>query len=230
MLNLFLPRKCPYCGNTLLPQEEGICLRCLAILPRVRAEFPDNEVERRLFGRFPMEHATSFCYYGQQEPFGGIIRQSKFADRPWLNTQVTRIFVQELQLAADEAGVPGWPYDIDVIVPVPLHILRLLSRGYNQSLAIAEALNEMWNIPIETGCLYKRHYTKSQVGLSGDERLHHEENTFAVRHPERLASKHVLIVDDVLTTGATIVAAADALLESVPGVRISVLTLAFAKG
>jgi len=214
----------------MLPQEEGVCLRCLAILPRVRAELPDNEVERRLFGRFPLEHATSFCYYGQQEPFGGIIRQAKFADRPWVNTQVTHVFVQELQLAADEKGVAGWPYDIDVIVPIPLHFLRLLQRGYNQSIAIAETLVEMWQIPMETRCLYKRRYTRSQIGLSGEERLHHEDKTFAVRHPERLASKHVLLVDDVLTTGATIVAAADALLESVPDVRISVLTLAFAKG
>ncbi len=230
MLQLFLPRVCPYCGRSLLPQEEGVCLRCLAILPRVRAELPDNEVERRLFGRFPLEHATSFCYYGQQEPFGGIIRQAKFADRPWLNTQIARLFVQELKLAADEKGVAGWPYDIDVIVPVPLHFFRLLNRGYNQTVAIAEALKEKWNLPIETGCLYKRHYTTSQVGLSGEERLHHETKTFAVRHSERLVSRHVLLVDDVLTTGATIVAAADALLESVPDVRISVLTLAFAKG
>lgn len=230
MLNLFLPRRCPYCGNTLLPQEEGVCLRCLAILPRVRAELPDNEVERRLFGRFPLEHATSFCYYGLKEPFGGIIRQSKFADRPWTNTQVTRIFVQELRLAAEQKGVAGWPYDIDVIVPIPLHPLRLLRRGYNQSVAIAEALTEAWAIPIETRCLYKRHYTTSQVGLSGTERLRNEEKTFAVRHPERLASQHVLLVDDVLTTGATVVAAADALLESVQDVRLSVLTLAFAKG
>jgi len=177
-----------------------------------------------------MEHATSFCYYGQKEPFGGIIRQAKFADRPWVNTQVTRIFVQELQLAADEKGVAGWPYDIDVIVPIPLHFFRLLHRGYNQSVAIAETLTAAWGIPIETKCLYKRRFTTSQVGLSGEERLRHVDKSFGVRHPERLASKHVLIVDDVLTTGATVVAAADALLESVQDVRISVLTLALAKG
>ena len=226
MLDLFLPRRCPYCNRTLMPQEEGLCLECLAILPRVHAELPDNEVEHRLLGRFPFEHATSFCYYVRQGSFGNIIRQAKFSDRPWVNAQVTRIFAEELQLAASQKGVAGWPYDIDVIVPVPLHLLRLLHRGYNQSAPIAETLSVFWKLPVENGCLRKRRHTSSQVGLTGDERLRNEEGSFVVRHPERLASKHVLLVDDVLTTGATIVAAADALLESVPGVRISVLTLA----
>lgn len=204
-----------------------MCLNCLVELPRVHAEMPGNEVERRLFGRFPFEHATSFGYYHHQIPFSSIIRQAKFKGRPWLNTYLAHLFVQELKLAADEAGRPGWPYDIDVIVPIPVHWLRRLSRGYNQSSAIAEGLHEKWHLPIQSGCLYKCRYTTSQVGLSAEERLHHETQTFAVRHPERLAHRHVLLVDDVLTTGATLVAAADALLAAVPGVRISVLTLSF---
>ena len=229
MFRLIFPRLCPCCGRTLLPQEDALCLTCLATLPRVRAEKPCNEVERKLFGRFPFEHATSFFFYSRSDNYGSIIRQSKFLDRPWLNARLTRLFVQELRLAADDSGECGWPYDIEVIVPIPLHTFRLLSRGYNQSVAIAEELSRLWNVPLSTSCLYKSRFTTSQVGLSGSERLRHEEGTFAVRHPERLASRHVLLVDDVLTTGATIQAAADALLAAVPGVRISVLTLSFAK-
>ena len=230
MLSLILPRRCPYCDSTLLPEEEGVCLRCLPLLPRVHAEQPNNDVERRLFGRFPFEHATSFCYYGQKEPFGNIIRQSKFHDRPWLNAWATRLFVQELQLAADERGGEGWPYDIDVIVPVPLHPFRSLWRGYNQCAGIVEVLKRAWHLPLETHCLFKHRHTRSQVGLSSSERFWNVTNSFGVRHPERLASRHVLIVDDVLTTGSTMVAAADALLQAVPDVRLSVLTLAFARG
>ncbi len=215
MLSLILPRRCPYCDSTLLPSEEGVCLRCLPLLPRVHAEHPNNDVERRLFGRFPFEHATSFCYYGQKEPFGNIIRQSKFHDRPWLNAWATRLFVQELQLAADEREEEGWPYDIDVIVPVPLHPFRSLWRGYNQCAGIVEVLKRAWHLPLE---------------MSSHERFWNVTNSFGVRHPERLASRHVLIVDDVLTTGSTMVAAADALLQAVPDVRVSVLTLAFARG
>ena len=230
MLNLILPRRCPYCDSSLLPQEEGVCLRCLPLLPRVHAEYPNNDVERRLFGRFPFEHATAYCYYGQKEPFGAILRQSKFNDRPWLNSWATRLFVQELQMAADARGGEGWPYDIDVIVPIPLHPFRLLMRGYNQCAGIVEVLTEAWHIPLESGCLRKQRYTHSQIGLSNEERLRNVDGSFTVRHPERLAGKHVLIVDDVLTTGSTMVAAADALLQSVPGVRLSVLTLAFSRG
>ena len=224
MLNLILPRRCPLCSCVLLPQEQTLCLKCMALLPRVRAEEPGNEVERRLFGRFEFEHATSFCYYRPKGVFGEVLRQSKFHDRPWLNARFARLFAQELQMSA----VSGWPYDVDVIVPIPLHPFRLLRRGYNQSVAIAEELSHFWHLPLQTRCLYKRRFTRSQVGLSGHERLQHEEGSFGVHHPEWLEGHHVLIVDDVMTTGATIVAAADALLAAVPRVRLSVLTLAFA--
>lgn len=229
MLSLLLPRLCPYCGRTMLPQEEGVCLRCLSRLPRVHAEMPGNEVERRLFGRFPFEHATAFCYYEHGGIFGRLIRQAKFYDQPWLNTQFTRLFVQELQAASDLSGQPGWPYDVDVIVPIPLHPLRLLRRGYNQAVPIAEVLSEAWHLPLLTDCLYKAHYTPSQVRLSHAERLANESGSFALRHPERLAQRHVLLVDDVITTTATLTAVVDTLLAAVPGVRISVLTLSFAK-
>lgn len=243
MIDLILPRRCACCERVLLPQEECVCLSCLARLPRVRAERPRNEVEYRLLGRFPFEHATAFCYYLHDDTFSGIIRQSKFAGRPWLNARLTRLFVQELRIAAEdgeeaEAAIPAapgvdmrsaWPYDIDVIVPVPVHWLRLLRRGYNQTMPIAEELSRAWHLPIETRCLRKVRFTTSQVRLSGAERLRQEAGTFGVRHPERLRSRHVLLVDDVITTGATVQAAADALLQAVPGVRISVLALSFAK-
>lgn len=209
----------------MLPDEQCVCLRCLSLFPRAHAERHGNEVEYKLVGRFPLEHATTFCYYLRGNLYSQLIRHSKYSDRPWLNTQLARLFVQELRLAAQADGQSGWPYDVDVIVPIPVHLFRLLHRGYNQAEAIAEGLSSAWSIPVVNNCLYRRRYTKSQVGLSRHNRLQHPEGTFAVRHPDRLAFKHVLLVDDVLTSGATIVAAADALLQAAEGVRISVLTL-----
>lgn len=260
MIDLILPRRCACCERVLLPAEDSICLSCLARLPRVRAERPRNEVEYRLLGRFAFEHATAFCYYLRDDALSGVIRQAKFAGRPWLNARLTRLFVQELRIAAAEdataadpsaaadpataasaapSATPSaastapqqsaWPYDIDVIVPIPVHWFRLVCRGYNQTMPICEELSRAWQLPIETGCLRKARYTSSQVGLRGEVRLRQEAGSFGVRHPERLASRHVLLVDDVITTGATVQAAADALLRAVPGVRISVLALSFAK-
>lgn len=229
MLSLFLPRRCPICERLLLPQEEVVCLRCIGTLPRVHAEMPGNEVERRLFGRVDFVHATAFCYYSHSSRIGSLIRQSKFSDRPWLNARLTRVFLADLRFAATESGVAGWPYDIDVIVPIPIHPLRLILRGYSQVMPIAEELSQAWRLPIETRCLYKTRYTGSQVGNSGRERLHNIEKSFGVRHAERLQSRHVLLIDDVITTGYTIMAAADALKAAVPDVRISVLALSFAK-
>lgn len=234
MISLFLPRFCPCCQRAMLPQEEGVCLRCLGRLPRVHAEQHDNAVEARLVGRFPFEHATSFCYYTRPGSMSSAVMQAKYADRPWINTHMARLFARELSLFADppSGAVPAssqWPFDIDVIVPIPVHPLRLMWRGYNQAAAVAEGLRDVWHLPIESRCLIRSRYLRTQVGLSGQERILHEAGSFTVSHPQRLASRHVLLVDDVLTTGSTMVAAADALLSVVPGVRISVLTLAMAE-
>ena len=197
-----------------------MCLHCLARLPRVHGEVKGNEAENRMFGRIPYEHGTSFCYYSSNGMMSKIIRKAKFYGQPWLNSQVTHHFVHELQAASSQ-----WPFDIDCIVPIPVHWVKRLTRGYNQSVAIAEALADEWKLPVVYDCLFKKRFTTSQVGLRREERLQHEEGSFSVRHPELLAHRHILLVDDVLTTGATLVAAYDALQASVPEIRISFLTL-----
>lgn len=218
---LLFSKTCPCCQHSLLPGEGPLCLKCLSALPRIHAEFPDNAVEARMVGQFPFEHGTSFCFYHPQGMMARALTQAKYKGRPWIDSDLTRLFVQELSLAQS-----SWPYDIDVIIPIPIHWSRLFFRGYNQAMAIAETLHDVWHLPIESHCLHKKYTRHAQVGLGREDRLRSVVGTFSVSNPETLKDKHILLVDDVLTTGATLVAAADALLANVPGVRISFLTLA----
>ena len=216
IINLLLPDQCLVCRTTLLQGEKSLCLVCQSKLPRIRGEQADNEAEHRMFGKVAFEHGTSFCYYRKKSDFSRLIVDAKYEDRPWVNYNMASLFAAELSSA-------GWPFDIDTIVPVPIHFLRRIVRGYNQTVPIAEALSKAWGLPIEYGCLRKRRYTKSQVKHSAYQRVRAMGNTFELRHPERIAGRHVLVVDDVLTTGATLDACMQLLIDA--GARVSFLTL-----
>lgn len=216
ILDLFIPNECLCCHTPLKRGEKALCLVCQSKLPRTRSDKPDNEAEHRMFGKMPFVHGTSFCYYRKDGEFANLIRKAKYHDMPWINFELTKLFAAELSMS-------GWPYDIDIIVPVPIHFVRKIIRGYNQSLPIAEALTKAWNVPVESNCLKKKTYTKSQVSRSAQERLSAVEGSFILSHPERLAGKHVLLVDDVLTTGATLDACSQLLVST--GAKVSFLTL-----
>lgn len=209
----------------MLPDERLVCLGCLMHLPRINDWTDGNEAEKRLWCQIPFEHGASFCHYTSQTVAVKIILRAKYGDMPWLEGEFARLFVQDLRQASSP-----WPYDIDCIIPIPVHWLRLLHRGYNQTSAIAEVLGEEWQLPVYEDCLRKKRYTKSQVGLPHAERIENVSDSFEVNHPERLQGCHILLVDDVLTSGATIVAAYEALRKAVSQFRVSFLTLALAMG
>jgi len=224
LLNFFIPKRCSLCHSYLVEGEELLCLVCQSKLPRVHAAKPDNEPEHRLFGRIEYEHGSSFCYYNKGGDFAWLVQSAKYREKPWYNFYLAKLFAVELGIDSREADGVGWPYDIDVIVPVPIHWMRRLKRSYNQSEWVAKGLAEVWHLPIENHCLYKKKYTKSQVGQSREERLDAEISSFGIKHPERLRNKHVLLVDDIMTTGGTLEACA-ATLKTIPGLKLSFLTL-----
>lgn len=218
--DLVAPRRCAGCGRRLLPDEELLCLGCLAALPRVPVHGHDNPAEHRVFGRFGYRHGASFCYYVRESPFAALIKAAKYGDRPWVNAGLARLLAAGLE--------DGWPYDVDVLVPVPIHGRRRFVRGYNQSEAIARELGRRWRLPVLTHCLVKATHTRSQVGRSFHDRFANVEASFAVRHAGRLRGRHVLLVDDVLTSGATLTACAQALTRADAQIRVSFLTLGLA--
>ncbi len=220
LMDFFLPRKCQVCGRTLLREEKSLCVGCIPQLPRLPYWGTENPADERLFGRFRFEHGAAFCFYRHGNMAARLLLAAKYNGCPWVNRDVGR-------LAAHELKASGWPYDIDLIVPVPIHWRRLLTRGYNQVHPFGEALSEVWNLPMDTRLLKKSKYTGSQVRLTFEERLRHVDNTFAVSRPEELKGRHVLLIDDVLTSGATLSACAR-ILNTIPGLRLSFLTLAMA--
>lgn len=209
---------CICCHKELAEGEETVCFDCLAKFPLVESAAEENPLFKVFCGQTDFEHATTLAYYQPGDHFSRIIRRAKFGNWPQGNAYLANLLVQQLE------GSP-WPYDIDAIVPVPVHWLRFLMRGYNQVTPVVRTLSQSWNIPLELGCLRRSHYVRSQLRSTADERKHNQRTAFCIKHPERLEGKHILLVDDICTTGSTLLACAD-LLRQIPGVRVSFLTLA----
>lgn len=208
--DLFFPPVCPACGR---PMKEGagfICTACQWDMPLTGYEtMADNPLARRFHGLLPLENATAFLWFIDESGFRQVVHSFKYAGRWTLDRDMGRWFGRVL------AETDGWG-GIDAIVPVPLHVRKLLKRGYNQSEYIAEGMSRSMGVPVESRAVVRRINNRSQTSTEHhDDRWENVEGIFAVRRPELLAGKHILLVDDVLTTGATIGSCAEAILAAV---------------
>ena len=221
--DFFFPRTCVCCGKIMSSQEEGICFDCLSGLPCTGIlNTPENEMERRFWGIFPIERATSMYYYSKGGNVASVLHGMKYYGRKRLCRTMGRIMATELQ---DSGFFDG----IDYIVPVPLHKKRLRHRGYNQSEQLSIGLSSVTGIPVFSRGMIRTHNNTTQTHKSSFERWQNTGGLFALSDDSAaLESKHILIVDDVLTTGATISSCIDVLKE-IRGIRISVATLAWTK-
>lgn len=221
--DFFFPRTCACCGKLLSSQEEGVCISCMASLPATGIlNTPENEMERRFWGIYPIERATSLYYYARGGAVASILHGMKYHGRKRLCRQMGRIMGAELM------GT-GFFDGIDFIIPVPLHKNRMRERGYNQSELLARGISEITSIPVLTDVMRRIHNNATQTHKSAFERWENTEGLFGVMEKATLLSgKHILLIDDVLTTGATISACLDAM-KIVNSVRVSVITLAWTK-
>lgn len=222
LLDLIYPRTCTGCNQPLIGDEDQLCFKCLLSLPRTDFhKFQKNEVSRIFLGRIRMQRASAYLYFQK----GGIV-QSIMHHLKYQNSPETAVFMGELM--GREMNGSLFMGDIDLIIPVPLHIQKRRKRGYNQSEMIARGLATETSIAMDPENLTRVTATSSQTRKSRFERWLNVESIFKVKEPHKLENTHILLIDDVITTGSTVEACAWEL-SKIKGVSISFLALAIAR-
>ena len=221
ILNLIYPNLCIICGENLMDKEHQICLSCLQNIPRTNFHLlPDNPIEKKFWGKVPIHRGTAFFYFQKGSPFQKLLHELKYRDNKEIGEIMGKYAGVELLDSTDFSTV-------DIIIPVPLHPKKQAKRGYNQSDFICKGLSLVMEKPVDTTNLKRIRENPTQTKKTVYERYENTENLFQVADNELFTGKHVLLVDDVLTTGSTLEACIQALLE-VPDIKISIFTLAVA--
>lgn len=221
ILNLFFPNLCIICNEALNRHEVQICIRCVNDIPRTNFHLQaDNPVEKRFWGRANIEKGTSYFYFRKGSPFQKLLHALKYKGNQEIGLKMGKLAAAELQEDLFFA-------DIDCIIPVPLHPGKFKKRGYNQSELIARGIAEITKLDTDTSTLVRTTENDTQTRKSTFERFANTSGIFKIEDKNSLMDKHVLLVDDVLTTGSTLEACIQQL-KTIPGIKISIFTLAIA--
>ena len=223
LLDLISPRTCVVCGQRLSVSEETICSKCNLHLPRTgfQQDPYENIMAKIFWGQVPIERATALFYYEPHAETANILYEMKYKNHPEIGEVMGRLMARELQMSNFFEGIDG-------IIPVPLAKKRQRQRGYNQSHELAKGISEITGLPIYNKVVRRTVFEGSQTSLGRWERNENVEQVFELKDAPTVQGKHLLIVDDVVTTGATVIACAKELCKA-GGVRISVLSLGLAK-
>lgn len=220
-ISIFYPRSCVACGNALMQNESHFCLSCLMHLPETNYHLMENSPLDYIFsGRVRVEKVASMLFYKKGNQVQHILHALKYKGNKEVGRFLGEMYGRQLLKS---------PYyqSVDCIIPIPLHLQKLRIRGYNQSEWIAMGLSRSMNIPYLTEVLLRSEFTETQTKKSRFNRWENVKNVFVTTDDEKIKDKHVLLCDDVLTTGATMEAAITQL-RKIEGVRVSVATLACA--
>ena len=221
LISILFPRLCHACGDHLVRNENQICTACHIAIPKTGFhKVRDNEAEKLFWGRCRIEKAAAYAFYTKGGRMSRLVYRLKYDGFRDIGFELGRVY--GLMLAES-----GFMDDIDIIIPVPLHRKKERKRGFNQSQIIAEGIASVSGKEIVSGNLVRETVTATQTVRSRIERWKNVEGIFRVSDAGALKNQHVLVVDDVITTGSTIDACTTAL-SAVEGIRVSAVALAVA--
>lgn len=222
-IGLFYPDLCVSCGILLVRGEENFCLICRNSLPETHFHIdPHNPVFRHFWGRVNLQHAASLYYFAKGSRVQHMMHELKYNGKKEIGEALGKMYGTQL--------LDSFYYQhIDLVVPVPLHPEKQFKRGYNQSEMFARGLATSMNIPCKPNALKRLDNTASQTRKGRYERWENVEEVFACHEPQKIVGKHILLVDDVVTTGATLESCAQALLLAGENTSVSAVTIACAE-
>jgi ComF family protein len=221
-VSLLFPQLCQACGNSLMAGEDLICTSCTYQLPFTNFHLqPDNIVARQFWGKIKLEGAYAMCYFAKGGKMQHLMHQFKYKGMHKIGNRLGNIAGEQL------SDSPVFN-STDLIIPVPLHKIRLKQRGYNQSACFAEGLAQKLNAAVELDNLVRLSATETQTHKSRFSRFENMREVFSIHDPEKLRGKNVLLVDDVVTTGSTLEACGIELLK-IEGLKLSIVTIAYAE-
>jgi ComF family protein len=220
-VDLFIPSRCINCGTNLFKSEQHVCRECLSKIPMTNfIKNKDNAVSQIFWGRAKLEYAFSYYFFTKNGSLQNLIHEIKYHGAKELAFEMGRKFGNDLKQES-------FSKEFDVICPVPLHKQKEKLRGYNQSEWLASGLSDALKIPYNKSLLKRKVFTSTQTKKNRQQRWENVKDAFEVDEISKVANKHILLLDDVLTTGATLEACAQKLLE-IEGTTVSVASLAYA--
>jgi len=222
LIALLFPNLCNACGRPIVQNEHLICTKCLFDLPFTDYHIHhENRVAKQLWGRLPLNAAMAMLYFRKGAKVQNLIHNLKYNNKTEVGILLGNLLGERLKSSPLYQA-------IDLVIPVPLHHKKLRLRGYNQSTFIAEGLAEKLNIPFRENILIRTISTESQTRKSRYNRYENMKEVFKIQNFEGVTDKHILLIDDVITTGATLEACANALLAGGAS-KVSIAALAFAE-
>jgi ComF family protein len=217
---LFFPHTCAGCGNDLITNNQFLCLHCIDQLPFTGFELhADNPVEKNFWGRVSIYHATSLLYFTKDSILQNLLHQFKYRGKKEIGFYFGKMMGNAILQS-------GRFQDIDALVPLPLFASKEKRRGYNQSTILCEGMAEVMQVPVLKNAVARTTATETQTHKDRIERWQNIKGKFELKDPQSLQNKHVFLVDDVVTTGATLEACVSELLQA-KNIKVSIATLAY---